>query len=109
MRNTHSHIQGRLLVKGNLILQSPLLIGTGHGVDSDLEILRDGTGRPFIPGTSWAGVLRSLLHNALKTSDFDKSQLETLLGFSDKNSSRQSALITYDLPLSERLVEKVDI
>ncbi len=34
--------------------------GAFAGTTADLMIARDGLGRPYIPGTSWAGVLRAL-------------------------------------------------
>lgn len=55
-------IIGKVLLKGKLVLCSPLLIGSGvqrEGSDVDTQILRDKNGRPFIPGTSVAGVLRA--------------------------------------------------
>lgn len=55
-------IIGKVLLKGKLVLCSPLLIGSGiqrEGSDVDTQILRDKDGRPFIPGTSVAGVLRA--------------------------------------------------
>lgn len=38
---------------------SPLRIGSGGGDESDADVIKDRRGRPFIPGTSIAGVLRS--------------------------------------------------
>ena len=59
-------VTGKILMEGTLVLDSPLLIGTGLMKDGarnevDTQILKDRHERPFIPGTSLAGVLRSLL------------------------------------------------
>lgn len=57
-------IIGKVLLEGTLELLSPLLIGSGvqyEGNNVDTQILRDEDDRPFIPGTSIAGVLRAAL------------------------------------------------
>lgn len=40
---------------------APLRIATGFGEETDSDVMTDRLGLPFIPGTSIAGVLRSLL------------------------------------------------
>lgn len=55
-------IIGKVLLEGRMELCSPLLIGSGGQraeSDVDTQILLDKEGRPFIPGTSIAGVLRA--------------------------------------------------
>ena len=60
-----SSIIGKILIKGDLILKSPLLIGDGEGETSenfrDVHILKNDNNEPFIPGTSICGVLRDWL------------------------------------------------
>lgn len=63
--------QGRLRLEGLLTTRTGLHIGAGGSGDplgTDLPVVRDGSGRPFIPGSSLKGVLRSaaeaLLHGA---------------------------------------------
>lgn len=110
MRHSNNdYIQQRFLVKGDLELLSPLLLGTGHGADTDLEILRDGTGRPFIPGTSWAGVLRSLVESEQNNVPWTNDLVKRLFGFSNQQDGRQSQLITYDLPLSQNDDPQVEV
>jgi CRISPR/Cas system CSM-associated protein Csm3 (group 7 of RAMP superfamily) len=46
------------LVKADIVLKAPLLVGGGEDEGLiDLEVIRDGKGRCFIPGTSLAGSL----------------------------------------------------
>lgn len=57
-------IQNRLRFSGQLIALTGLRIGAGRDTDvagHDLPVMRDGNGRPFIPGASFKGVLRSSL------------------------------------------------
>ena len=51
-------------ISGTLVLQTPLLIGAGDTSGNsqlDMHVLKDKNEEPFIPGTSLAGVLRSLV------------------------------------------------
>lgn len=58
---TDSKVIGRIVLKGRLVLASPLLIGAGANDNfTDLLVLKNKAGNPYIPGTSLAGVLRSL-------------------------------------------------
>ncbi|MEJ5312380.1 MAG: CRISPR-associated RAMP protein Csx7 [Anaerolineae bacterium] len=56
--------QSRLTVAGYLVAESPLRVGAGHAtelVDAELPVIRDQHDRPFIPGSSLKGALRSHL------------------------------------------------
>lgn len=48
---------GKIILKGNLLLKSPMLIGSGKRIDCDRDVLLDKAGMPFIPATTFAGVL----------------------------------------------------
>ena len=58
-------IIGKILIKGELVLASPLLIGDGEGETSenkkDIHVLKNQNDIPFIPGTSLCGVLREYM------------------------------------------------
>lgn len=63
-------IIGKILIKGDLVLASPLLIGDGEGETSenkiDIHVLKKNNIEkqkeiPFIPGTSLCGVLREYM------------------------------------------------
>ena len=57
-------IKGKVVLKGTLVLEAPLLIGAGGGgagAEIDTEVLKTKAGQPFIPGTSLAGALREFL------------------------------------------------
>lgn len=54
--------ENRLTLTGTLVTQTGFRIGAGRRtepVGTDLPIIRDAVGRPFIPGSSFKGVLRT--------------------------------------------------
>ena len=55
---TDESVIGKTIVRGKLTLLSPLLLGSGNDDLADIEVMRDSNGKPFIPGTSLAGVLK---------------------------------------------------
>lgn len=58
------HLVGKIYIKADFWLQSPLLIGSGESEHSDIDVIRDepfnGIARPIIPATSVVGVFRHL-------------------------------------------------
>lgn len=58
-------IIGKILIEGELVLASPLLIGDGEGETSenkkDIHVLKNQDDIPFIPGISLCGVLREYM------------------------------------------------
>jgi len=69
--------------RGQIEVCSPLHIGAGEDLSlhSDMPILRDPeSGRPFIPGSSLRGVLRSHLEHERTLLGCSKSVLESLFG-----------------------------
>ena len=95
-------ILGKMIIRGNLLLKSPLLLGSGTTDDinqTDITILKDKAGHPFIPGTSLTGVIRQYVEEddpkaaALlfgTSKDFEKSYEDKL----------QSSVTVYDVKLS---------
>ncbi|GLW98925.1 RAMP superfamily CRISPR-associated protein [Microtetraspora sp. NBRC 16547] len=59
-RRTGRHVTSRVRARGWLRTESPLHVG-GLGTDPSepLPVALDGLGRPYVPGTTLAGVLRS--------------------------------------------------
>jgi len=58
----HDIFQKRVIINGRVRLRAGLHIGSGRGTGgggSDLPVLKDFQDRPFIPGSSFKGVLRS--------------------------------------------------
>ena len=76
------------------IQKSPLRISSGYGENTDVDLIRDSKGRPFIPGTSLAGVLRSLY-------SFDNEK-ELFGDVDSKGNSSDSKLLISDGVLDEK-------
>ncbi len=98
-------IIGKVLLKGKLVLRSPLLIGSGverDGNDVDTQILRDKAGVPFIPGTSIAGVIRATLSNKVENAFFGGEV--SLPGDGKKGTEVQSAVNIDDIFLHDAKV-----
>lgn len=98
---TDSSIIGKILITGDLILKSPLLIGDGEGETSDnfrdIHVLKNQDGVPFIPGTSLCGVLRDELRNSplLKKIFGDAEKFQSAIQIDDIKLDRQK-IITRD-------------
>ena len=90
----NSSIVGKILIAGEMVLQSPLLIGDGAGETadnfSDIHVLKNRQGEPFIPGTSLCGVLREWLKNFAP---------ETVTEIFGDNDAMQSSIQLDDIAL----------
>ena len=100
---TSASVIGKILICGELVLNSPLLIGDGEGETSenfkDIHVLKNSEGKPFIPGTSLCGVLREYL-------DEDNSGMVTkIFGDADK---MQSSIQTEDIILENSKIVSRD-
>jgi CRISPR/Cas system CSM-associated protein Csm3 (group 7 of RAMP superfamily) len=94
----------RIAVRADAKLLIPALIGSGEDDNSDIDIVRQADGTPFLPGSSLAGVLRSVL---------DDNEPENLFGYSNpksgsSNDSRISPLYTHDAEFQKAKVVVLD-
>src|SRR5512145_2288985 len=66
--NTELKLVGKLVLEGELHCRSGLHIGAGKGSleigGADNPVVKDAFGRPYVPGSSLRGRLRSLLEQA---------------------------------------------
>ncbi len=91
---------GKIIIKGKLNLESPLIIGSGINEFIDIEVLKDENGEPFIPATSLIGVLKHYFENDISEKIGDDS--DYFWGMSEKMNSDtqksiQSSFICHDL------------
>ena len=77
------HIYYRLNIK----LESPMSIGSGKEKNTDSDIVLTSKGEPYIPGTSLAGIYRSL---------FEQKDKEKFFGYIKKEICSHSPIIVYD-------------
>ncbi len=93
--NSANHVVWRWCLSGGLRTDTPLIIGSGEAGNADVQCIRDGDGRFFIPGTTLAGVLR----HSLPENRAGSPLLERAFGEA-KDDGRQSLLLFHDAPLS---------
>ena len=72
-----------------LSLQFPLALSGGNSEHTDMDVLRNGKGELFIPGTSLAGAFRSYLQ--------EKKNIDGLFGFADGTEGAMSSIHISDL------------
>lgn len=95
-------LNGKIIVKGKLRLDSPLIIGNGQSNLADIEILKDDSEKPYIPSTSLCGVLRHYFKDNFSDSTYEQ-QSNYFWGIHtpEKNGNLvneiESALICHDL------------
>jgi CRISPR-associated RAMP protein (TIGR02581 family) len=61
--------ENRLTITGRLVAETALRIGGGKDTEvaaPDLPVVRDGSGAPFIPGSSLKGVVRSYMESLVR-------------------------------------------
>ncbi|MGD0015834.1 MAG: type III-A CRISPR-associated RAMP protein Csm3, partial [Bryobacteraceae bacterium] len=67
--DTQLRLIGKLVLEGDLYCETGLHIGAGKGSleigGADNPVIKDAFGRPYVPGSSLRGKLRSLLEQAL--------------------------------------------
>ncbi len=100
---TQASLTAKIIAEGELVLDAPLLIGSGGGEmedQIDIHVLRDKDGIPYIPGTSLAGVLRAFV-------EADDAKTGALIFGTPQDShgksafELQSASSFYDVRLSD--------
>lgn len=92
-------LHNRWRITGDLITRTAMRIGVGRDTDvagHDLPVMRDAIGRPFIPGSSLKGVLRSSIEALLR-------------GLSDKPEVQRKELACMVLQSGERCITNNDM
>lgn len=84
--------KGKLILRGTIELLSPALIGCGRNDRTDSDLLLDSTGKPFIPATSFVGVLKHFIEVKDK-----EMELKRFWGFTKEESGQQSVICCSDL------------
>ncbi len=83
----------KIIIIGRIETLSPLHTGSGSNMRSDMDILLDNEGKPFIPATSFIGVLRS----ATRPENGHKPNDDRFWGFVKDKKGGQSAVRCSDL------------
>lgn len=97
------HIASRLLIEGTLETQTPLHVGGfGNSPDTDMPLASNGCDEHYIPGTSFAGVLRAWCEQA-----FDEQLIKYLWGYQEKDKGGASFIIVSDMKLPSSAIVEV--
>ena len=104
---SEASVIGKIVAKGTLKLESPLIIASGMSEDKneiDTHVLKNKDGRPYIPGTSLAGVLRDFCRRE------NPDLYEMLFGSenSDAKNAMQSSLVFSDIILQNAEIASRD-
>lgn len=94
MNKEKTSLKGKIILTGKIKLISPLKIGSGKGENTDTDVLVDSEGKPYIPATSFIGVLR----HSIETKN-ENNELEKIWGFSNKKEDKKSSIYCSDLIL----------
>jgi CRISPR/Cas system CSM-associated protein Csm3 (group 7 of RAMP superfamily) len=85
-----------LLLRGIIELAKPALIGSGKSEQTEMDVILDSEGKPFIPATSLVGVLKHRIEE-MYDSKGKKDNINEFWGFAGKEDGRGSALACSDL------------
>lgn len=93
---------GKLVLEARLKLLSPLHIGSGENDATDLDIIKDSDGKPFITFTSFIGALK---HHLCDNYNILEQDIENIFGYSklvkDENETKASVIIGSDFFLAQ--------
>lgn len=100
--NKEEALKAKIIIKATIVNISPLLIGTGTGDIFDFEVSRDETGKPYIPGSGFAGMLSKALLIVVAANPKLKHPSENFWGSDEDkgDASSQSHIIVSNLYLS---------
>lgn len=97
---SNAAILERYIIKGKIILQSPLLIGSGTADnlhEKDILTIRNDKGIPYIPATSFMGALKHWFFESKYVPSSDKTQIQFWGGNKNNKNNIQSSFIVSDL------------
>lgn len=92
---------GKIIFKGLIENISPLHIGSGASDNSDLDVIVDESGCPFIPATSFVGVLNHELKLTKNNEEENTTELKKFWGYTEKKDGHQSLFRCSDLVLND--------
>lgn len=89
----------RIYYVAQLSLQSPLALSGGNSENTDMDVLRNGKGELFIPGTSLAGAFRCYLE--------EKKNTEGFFGYADGEKGAMSSIHISDVYFDSKPIVSV--
>ena len=105
MKNRDNKLKGKIILKAIITNKSPMVIASGKGDVVDFEVIRDNSGKPFIPAAGFAGMIRDSFICFKQSTDRDVvNHWNYFWGCETKNSESQSHIIFDDLKLEGNCV-----
>lgn len=106
--------RSRLELKGTLTTVTALRISQGRSTEpigSDLPVVKDALGRPFIPGSSFKGALRSRLESFLRGIDLSFAEDPSSLTSPDSMNAIKALKENYkdDAVLTQEILKQTDL
>lgn len=92
-----NRVKGKILLVGQIECVSPVHVGSGRDDRSDMDILLDSDGNPFIPATSFVGILRHAIEERSNMQSEFPQNCKEFWGYTEDQDGRQSALCCSDL------------
>lgn len=81
--------KGKYVLKGHVENITPLHIGSGNDDRSDMDIVKNSDGIPFIPATAFTGVLLHSLRPSLPSEIIKKEEWKRFWGNTDKKEQKE--------------------
>jgi len=95
--NTFERFESRTLITATLEMQTALSVGSRASLEptgTDLPVIKDQKGVPFVPGSSIKGVIRSEMEKVLRSLEGKAAQLWACDPFGDGRKSQNKQCIT---------------
>ncbi len=98
-------IQKKKYYRIELIVESPLGIGSGNSDITDKDIIRDSAGEPYIPATTIAGVVKDILSYGVEKGKYGKTEIDDYFGYvlkeSELSKEQLEAIKKDNIPLAK--------
>ena len=105
MKNRDNRLIGKIILKATITNKSPMVIASGKGDVVDFEVIRDSSGKPFIPAAGFAGMIRDSFCGIKQNNGHKVNEhIEYFWGCNTKDFESQSHIIFDDLKLDGSFV-----
>jgi len=97
MMNTFERFESRTLISATLEMQTALSVGSRASLEptgTDLPVIKDQKGVPFVPGSSIKGIVRSEMEKVLRSLERETTQLWACDPFGDAKKPPNKQCIT---------------
>ena len=90
-------VTGKIVFAARIIAVTPVHIGSGLSEQSEMDVIRDHEGKPFIPASGFLGVLRHALSEVIEKQQISLSGFNRFWGYMEEDRGCQSSISCEDL------------